>query len=63
MTFITDSNPAPFLRFTIKPLSVTNNIVGSRTAIAGNVGAAIVAHVVRSGRSRTNAAICNGKGL
>ena len=44
-------------RCRIKPLSVTNNNVDSRTAAAGNVGAAIVAHVARSGRSRIDAVI------
>ena len=42
-------------------LSVINNSVDSRTAAAGNVAAAVVAHVARSGRSRTNAVICNWK--
>ena len=39
----------------LKPLSVTNENVGSQTAAEGNVEAAIVAHVVRSSRSRANA--------
>ena len=43
----------------IKLLSIKNNSVGSRTAAAGNFGAAIVAHVARGIRSRTNAVICN----
>ena len=47
----------------LNSLSVTNNSVGSRTATVGNVGAAVVAHVACSGRSRTNAVICNWKGL
>ena len=42
-----------------KPLSVTKNSVSSRTAAVGNEGAAIVAHVARSGRSGTDADICN----
>ena len=48
-----------------KPLSVTNNCVGSRTAAVvnvGNVGAAFIAHVARRDRSRTDAFICNLKG-
>ena len=43
----------------IKPLSATNNSVGSRTAAVGNVEAAMLAHVAHSGRSRTDAVICN----
>ena len=34
--------------YLLKPLSVTSNSLSSRTATAGNVGAAIVAHVARS---------------
>ena len=52
-----------FLGFLLKPLSVTNNSVGLRTAAAGNEGAAFMAHVARSGRSRIDAVICNWKGL
>ena len=33
--------------YSLKPLSVTNNSVGSRTATAGNVGGYIEAHVAR----------------
>ena len=33
----------------MKPLSVANNSVSWRTATSGNMGAAIVAHVARSG--------------
>ena len=47
----------------LKPLSVTNNSVGSRTAAASKVGAAVVAHLAGSGRSRTDAVICGWKGL
>ena len=47
----------------VKPFSVTNNSVGLQPTAARNVGAAIVAHVARSGRSRINAVICNWKGL
>ena len=36
--------------FHFEPLSLTNNSVGLRTAVASNVGAAIVAYVARSGR-------------
>ena len=43
----------------LKPLLVTNNSVGSRTAAAGNVGASIVSHMACSGCSRTDAVICN----
>ena len=39
------------------------NSVGSRTTAAGNMGAAIVAHVARSDRSRIDAVICNWKQL
>ena len=41
------------------PLSVTNTSVHSRTAAASHVGHNSNAHVVRSGRSRTDAACCN----
>ena len=41
--------PESISSFTLKLLSVTNNSVGTRTAAVGNVGAAIVAHEVRSG--------------
>ena len=34
----------------LKTVSVTNNIVGSRIAAAGYVGAAVFAHMVSSGR-------------
>ena len=34
-----------YVLFVVKPFSVTNNSVGSRTAAAGYVGAAIVAQV------------------
>ena len=43
----------------VKSFSVTNNSVGLQPTAARNVGAAIVAHVARSGRSRINAVICN----
>ena len=43
------------------PLLVTSTSVSSRTATVGNVGAAIVAHMVCSGRSRIDADICNWK--
>ena len=43
----------------LKPLSVTDNSVGSQTAAAGNVGVAIVAYVAHSVSSRTDAVICN----
>ena len=43
------------------PPSVTNDSVGSRTAAACNVGAAIVAHVACSGCSRIDAVRCNWK--
>ena len=39
------------------------NSVGSRSAASGFVGAAVVAHVAYSVRSRTYAVICNWKGL
>ena len=52
-----------YVLFVVKPFSVTNNSVGSRTAAAGYVGAAIVDHVARSGSSRIDAVICNWKGL
>ena len=42
-----------------KPLSVTNNSVGSRTAAAGNLSAAVVFQVACSGRLRTDAVTCN----
>ena len=42
----------------VKPPSVKSNSVGFRTAAAGNVGAAVVAHAPR-GRSRIDAVICN----
>ena len=32
--------------YSFKPLSVTYNSFGSRTAVAGNVGASVVVHVV-----------------
>ena len=38
-----------------KPLSVTSNSIGARTAAAGSVDAAVVTHVAPSGRSRTDA--------
>ena len=41
----------------LKPPSVTNKSFGLRTAASGNVGAAIVAHVALSGRSRIDAVI------
>ena len=45
---------------TSKPLSVTNNSVGSRTAAAaGYMGTAIVAHMARSGRLPTDVVIRN----
>ena len=47
----------------LKPLSITHTSVGSRTAAAGNVGATVLLHVAKSGRSRTDAVICNWKGL
>ena len=37
----------------LKRLSVTNNSIGSRTAAEGNMGAANVAHVARSGNGRS----------
>ena len=43
----------------VQPILDTNNSVGSRTAAADNVGAAIVAYVALSGRSRTDVVICN----
>ena len=46
-----------------KPFSVTNNSIGSQTAAAAKVGAAIVARVVCSGRSRIDDVICSWKGL
>ena len=42
----------------VKHLSVTNNSVGSRTAAVVNMGAVVVVHVARSGRSRIDAVIC-----
>ena len=42
-----------------KSVSVIKNSVGSRTAAAGYMGATVVAHVVRSGQSRTDAVNCN----
>ena len=47
----------------LKPFSVMKNIIDSRMVTAGYVGAAVVADVARSGRSRTDAVICNWKGL
>ena len=47
----------------LKPLSVTNNSIGSRTAASGNVGAAILTNVARSCRSWIDGVICNWKGL
>ena len=44
----------------LKPLSVTNNSVGSRTATASQVGQNSSAYIARSGRSRTDAVICKG---
>ena len=46
----------------VKTLLATNTSVGSRTATAGNVGPAIVAHVAHSGRSHTDTVIFNWKG-
>ena len=48
-----------YLSTRLKPLSVTNNSVGSGTAAAADVGAAVVAHVASSGRSRIDAVFCN----
>ena len=45
--------------FDIKPLSVKNNSVGSRTAAASYVGYKSSAYVTRRGSSRTDAVICN----
>ena len=42
----------------LKPLSVTNNSVGSRTAAASQVGHNSSARVASSGHSRTNALSC-----
>ena len=42
---------------------MNDNSIGLRTAATGNVDAAIVACVASSGRSRTDAIICNWKGL
>ena len=47
----------------LEPFSVTNNSVGSRTAAADIVGAAVVVHVAHSGRSWVDAVICNWKRL
>ena len=47
----------------LKLLSATNNSVSSRTVSAGNVGAAIVAQLARSSRSRIVAFICYWNGL
>ena len=57
---IIDIGPFPK---TLKPLSVTYSSVGSQKAAAGNVGADAVAHLAHSYRSRTDASICNRKGL
>ena len=46
-----------------KPLSVTKNSVGLRTSVANNVDHNSSAHFTCSGRSRTDAVICNWKGL
>ena len=43
----------------LNTVSVTTNIVGLRTVSAGHVGAAVLAHVACSGRSPTDAVICN----
>ena len=51
------------IMMTLVPISATNNSVGSRTAAAGNMSAAIVAHLAHSGHSRTDAVICNWKGI
>ena len=42
-----------------KPLSVTKNDVGLQSAAASHVEDNSSAQAVRSGRSRTNAVICN----
>ena len=47
----------------LKPLPVTNNSVSSRTYAASHVGHNSCAHVIRSSSSRTDAVICNWKGL
>ena len=47
---------------TFKSFSVTNKCsVGSQTAAACNMGAAVVAHLVRSGRSRFKIGLTQGK--
>ena len=46
-----------------KPLSFKNNSVCLRTAVESHVSHKSSAHVARSGRLRTDAVICNWKGL
>ena len=48
-----------FMFASLKPLPVTKNSVGLRTAAAVNVGAALLAHVTCSGRSQTDDVISN----
>ena len=43
----------------LKPLSVTDNRVGTRSAAASHVGHNSSVHNSLSGRSRTDAVICN----
>ena len=58
-----ESCPICSLLSAIKPLSVTNNNVSWWTATASHVGHNSNAHVARSGRLRTDAVICNWRGL
>ena len=47
----------------LKPLSVTNNSVSSRTAAASHMGHNSSAHAVRRSSLRTNDVRCNRNGL
>ena len=51
------------LDFTLKPLSVTNESVGSQTAYTGHMDQNSSAHVVRRSRLQTDAVCCNGSEL
>ena len=52
-----------FLFLSIKPLSVTDNSFDLWTAAASHVGHNNSAHVARNGHLRTDAGVCNWKGL
>ena len=58
MDFHSCNSNGMWVESAFKPLLVTNNSFGSRTAAADNMGAATAAHVARSVRSRIDAVIC-----